>query len=85
MQGTISLTDFAELFGVRLPSSRSRTLGGWFVDQLGHLPEVGETLDSGGLRLEALELGKGHLRRLGVHRVQEEGPQSQDSRKEQSS
>lgn len=82
VQGTISLTDFAELLGVRLPASRSRTLGGWFVDQLGHLPEVGESLTAGGLRLEALEMAKGHLRRLGVQRLEGQGLHEQGLREQ---
>ncbi len=69
VQGTISLTDFAELFQVQLPVTRNRTLGGWFVDQLGHIPEVGQTITCEGLVLEALELGKRRLRRVGVQRV----------------
>lgn len=71
VQGALSLTDFGELFQVRLPASRSLTLGGWFVDQTGHLPEVGASLVAEGLRFEALELGKGRLLRLAVSRVEE--------------
>ena len=72
VQGAISLTDFGELFQVQLPMSRSLTLGGWFVDQVGHLPKVGESLQAEGLRFEALELTKGRLLKVGVSRLEEE-------------
>jgi putative hemolysin len=50
-QGRIDLDDFNETMGSQLPTEEADTLGGYIYNELGHIPELGETIQFGRLRL----------------------------------
>ncbi|HET8979639.1 MAG TPA: hemolysin family protein [Solirubrobacteraceae bacterium] len=54
IDGTFPLDDFAEQFGVDIPSEPYHTLAGLVLDRLGRLPRVGDAVRVNGLRLRVL-------------------------------
>lgn len=57
MDASIDLDDFNDLLDLELPTEDSDTLGGYIFSQLGRVPNVGETIESGNvvMRVDALE------------------------------
>ncbi len=67
----LDVEDLEELLGLEILPEEFDTVGGFLVDQLGHLPQVGETVEYQGWRFRVLS-----LRGRGIGRVQvEPGPQ----------
>jgi CBS domain containing-hemolysin-like protein len=64
----MNLTDFNDLLEVELPTEDSDTLGGFLFTQLGHVPEVGETLEHGNLTLKVESLDGRRIRKVHVTR-----------------
>jgi putative hemolysin len=44
-----------ELLGIELPNMEHRSVNGFILEELGHVPQTGERLDRGGVRIEILE------------------------------
>jgi magnesium and cobalt transporter len=55
VEALMPISEFNERFGAELPDDDYDTIGGLFISALGHLPEVGEELELGGLHLRVLE------------------------------
>jgi CBS domain containing-hemolysin-like protein len=57
MDASINLDDVNDLLDIELPTEDSDTLGGYIFSQLGRVPSVGETIESGNIvmRVDALE------------------------------
>ena len=55
----------AEL-GTRLPDTHEDTIGGHVVELFGRLPEVGETIELNGYRVEVTELGDATIQMLQI-------------------
>lgn len=51
VDAAINLHDFNHLFTTELPTDESDSLGGYLYQQFGKVPEVGATLETGGLRM----------------------------------
>ncbi len=66
----IPLETFAARFGCQLAADGVDTLGGWMVRQMGHLPEVGESVGVNGLLLEVIRADRRRIRSV---RVVEQG------------
>jgi putative hemolysin len=62
-----------ELFGVGVDGLAVDSVGGLVLDQLGHLPRVGEKVEWQGLELEVVEVDHRRLRRVRVRRLPAEG------------
>ncbi len=56
VDGMLNLEDFAEKTGVALPEGPYETVAGFVTAELGHLPQVGETVDVDGHRLAVTRL-----------------------------
>jgi putative hemolysin len=69
VEGLLNLVDFAEETGVELPDGPYETVAGYVVAHLGHVPEVGETVEVDGHRLEVLELDGRRVARLRLSAV----------------
>lgn len=67
----IPLETFAARFGARLEAEGVDTLGGWMVREMGHLPEVGESLRVDGLLLEVIRADRRRIRSIRVVEVGE--------------
>jgi putative hemolysin len=57
MAGSLTIDDFNEMLGTRLPQDGPRTLAGLVLDALGHRPEPGDTVTVAGveIQLESLD------------------------------
>ena len=53
--GGIDLREINHAFNVTLPQLEHRSLNGFILEELGHVPQAGETLDRAGVRIEILE------------------------------
>ena len=64
VEGLLNLGDFAEETGVELADGPYETVAGFVVAHLGHVPEVGESVEVDRHRLEVLELDGRRVARL---------------------
>lgn len=67
--GQTELEDLNDPYGFKLPDSAYHTIGGYVFGQLGRLPEVGDVVRAGGIRIEVLHMDG---RRVGQVRMQKE-------------
>ncbi|MET7462504.1 hemolysin family protein [Nonomuraea sp. NPDC005501] len=80
IDGLTNLNDFATETGIKLPSGPYETLGGFVMAMLGHVPEVGETVEIPGFELTVTELDGRRIARVRVKRgLAVESPPDQDS------
>ncbi|GAA1001639.1 hemolysin family protein [Acrocarpospora macrocephala] len=56
VEGLVRLIDFADETGINLPEGPYETLGGYVMAVLGHLPAVGDSVDSPGAGLTVTEM-----------------------------
>lgn len=66
VDGLLNVTEFANQTGLVLPDGPYETVAGFVVAALGHLPAVGDMVESGGCTIEVLSL---EGRRVGQLRV----------------
>ena len=53
--GDVDLREINHFFNTALPQLEHRSLNGYLLEELGHVPEVGEALERDGVRIEVLE------------------------------
>jgi len=69
IDGLLNTDDFAEESGVHLPEGPYETVAGYVMAELGHLPQIGESVDVEGYRLTVAELDGRRVARVRVGRV----------------
>ncbi|MEN5273876.1 TerC family protein [Stenotrophomonas lactitubi] len=70
--GALTLDDLQRLAGVSLPRSADyMTISGLVLEQLGRLPDIGDTLEVAGIRITVLAMEKRRITRLRVGRLPE--------------
>jgi CBS domain containing-hemolysin-like protein len=62
--GSAPLRLVTETLGVELEDLHEATVGGYVVEQIGRLPEVGERVELGGVRLEVARVGEAQIEEL---------------------
>ena len=67
--GSLSLRDLARELGIELDDPHEATIGGHVVEELGRVPEAGETLDLDSFRVEVLETDGPLVRSLRLRRL----------------
>lgn len=68
--GWMPVDEFAEHVGLGLPADRAfETVAGLILDYLGTLPDVGQTMEFGGLRIEVLDLDGRRIDKVLVARI----------------
>ena len=77
VRGQVEVGKLERLFGNELAADDFTTVAGLVINQLGHLPQVGETLAFRNLHFEVLEADERRVARLRVHAdvVQSEEPE----------
>jgi len=68
-QGRVSLDDFNEITGSHLPTDEADTLGGYIYSRLGHVPNVGETVQEGGMVLTVEQVSGRRIRKVRSSRI----------------
>ena len=66
IDGTYTIDDFNEEFGTALEQENFHTMAGLVFGELGRAPEVGDTVDTDGLRLTVLEIEGSRILRIEV-------------------
>ena len=68
-QGRIGLDDFNEVMGSQLPKDEADTLAGYLYDQMGRVPQGGESIEAGDLSFTIEMVSGRRIRRVRVSRV----------------
>lgn len=72
--GWMPVDEFADVLGLRLETDRDyQTVAGMVLDRMGRLPQVGESLEEGGWRIEVVDLDGRRIDKLLVMRVGDAG------------
>lgn len=79
--GRASPDDVAQTFDTHLPEGDFDTIGGFVIDRLGRLPEVGDTVEYGSLILTVEEVSEQRVQRVRI--VRREEPQLDEERQEE--
>jgi putative hemolysin len=64
----VSVDEIADQFDLDLPEGEFDTLGGFLLDQLGRLPEVGDHIEVGPVRFEVVEVGDQRIEKVLITR-----------------
>jgi len=68
-EGSVDLREVNEAFSVDLPQVEHRSLNGFLLEELGYVPEPGETLERGGVIIEVLEASDTQVLRARIRRA----------------
>ncbi len=71
---TTELRDLNEALGVELPADERRTLNGFILEEIGHVPRRGDSFVSGSVRVDILEATHTQVVRARVTRLPEPAP-----------
>jgi magnesium and cobalt exporter, CNNM family len=71
----IDVRDVNEALGVSLPTAEHRSLNGFILEELGHVPETGASFEREGVRIEILEATETQVVRARLTRLAEAPPQ----------
>ena len=83
VDGLLNLEDFEERTDLELPEGPYETVAGFVINELGRLPEVGESIVALSHRFAVTELDGRRVARVRVTRLPEEGPADEvDAREE---
>jgi putative hemolysin len=69
VEGQIRLEDVNEQLGLQLPEGDYETLAGFVLEQLGRLPQPGDSLTYNGIRLTVLEMQGPRIKQIEITRV----------------
>ncbi len=72
VRGDVEIGKIEREFNVELAADDFTTVAGLVINQLGHLPEVGELFEFRGLRFEVLEANERQVSRLRIEKTQQE-------------
>lgn len=68
--GWMPIDEFAHQFGIRIDGDAEfQTVAGLILDELGHLPQLGETLEKDGLRFEVIDLDRRRIDKVLLTRM----------------
>jgi CBS domain containing-hemolysin-like protein len=67
--GTLDLREINYAFNVSLPQLEHRSLNGFIIEELGHVPERGETLERQGLRIDVVDATETQVLRARVRKM----------------
>jgi putative hemolysin len=76
VRGQVEVGKVESVFSVELAADDFTTVAGLVINQLGHLPAVGETLEFHGLRFEVLEADERRVSRVRIKRISEEAAEA---------
>ena len=90
-KGSVRLEEFNELTGLEIQSNDYDSIGGYMIEQLDHIPEVGEVVQTENVTLTVLSVEKQRIGEIGIliapkeegdkEAEKEEKPEKPESRK----
>lgn len=69
VDGAVDLREINHVFNVVLPNLENRSLNGFILDELGEVPDQGESLEHSGVRIEILEASETQVTRARLKRL----------------
>lgn len=81
-RGRINIDDFNAIIGAGLPKGSGETLGGFIYSQLGRIPNPGETLEVGGLKMIVEQVVGKRIRKVRAMRQQAPEEEAQEGSNE---
>ncbi|MBS1260943.1 MAG: hypothetical protein MAG453_00260 [Calditrichaeota bacterium] len=64
VSGRASQRALADTWGIRLPEGEYDTVAGWILEELGRIPEPGESIDSNGWRVRVVAADRRRIKRV---------------------
>ncbi|MBE2269001.1 MAG: HlyC/CorC family transporter [Anaerolinea sp.] len=74
VDGGMNLGDLNELLDIELPTDENDSIGGYVYSQLGHVPDVGETINTPELELRVEAVENRRIRKVYIARVTAPAP-----------
>jgi putative hemolysin len=74
--GRVSVDDMVHDLDLELPITAQGTVGGLVQRELGHIPQEGEHIDVGDVRITVLDIEHRRIRKVRVERIASEQPVS---------
>ncbi len=68
----VTTEDVEDIFGTAIDSTEVDTVGGYVYHSLGRIPQTGDIVETDHLRIEVVSMLGRRLRRLRIHRIDEE-------------
>jgi len=72
-EGGVDLREINYAFNVSLPQLEHRSLNGFILEEMGHVPETGETMERSGVEIEVLEASDTQVMRARLRKVHTPG------------
>jgi len=69
VDGKVMLGDLKANYEIDLTTNGSETVGGWMMDMVGAIPQVGDVFDADGYRLEVKEMEGQRVRKVMITRI----------------
>jgi len=77
VDGGMNLGDVNELLDIDLPDDENDSIGGYVYSKLGHVPEIGETIETPTLHLRVDEVENRRIRKVYIARVTPPTPETE--------
>jgi CBS domain containing-hemolysin-like protein len=78
VDGRIAVDEVADIFETAFPDGASETIGGLVQDQLGRIPQPGESVNVSGLTIEVQSVEQHRVRKLRIARLNEPAPAAEE-------
>ena len=77
--GSADIRDLNELMDMELPNAEHRSVNGFILEELGHVPATGDRLERAGVRIEIMEATETQVLRVRLTRLDEEPVERESS------
>lgn len=77
--GSADIRDLNELMDMDLPNAEHRSVNGFILEELGHVPATGDRLERAGVRIEIMEATETQVLRVRLTRLDEEPAERESS------
>ena len=67
IEGMSKIDDVNEMIGTKFESDEVDSIGGYVMEQLGRFPEIGEVVETDGVKLVIEEIDKNRISKLRVY------------------
>lgn len=82
VDGGMNLGDLNELLDIDLPTDENDSIGGYVYSQLGHVPDVGETIETPTLHMRVDAVENRRIRKVSIARVLPPTPEAEAAAEE---
>jgi CBS domain containing-hemolysin-like protein len=76
-EGSLDLREINYAFNVSLPQLENRSLNGFIIEELGYVPEKGESLERQGVRIDVVDATETQVVRARIRKIPAAGPMTE--------